>query len=45
LEELSIGDFNRSVRVGSELPRELKEELVAFLRDNGDVFAWNHEGM
>jgi hypothetical protein len=45
LEEFPIGNSNRKVRVGSQLSGELKEQLVAFLRDNSDVFSWSHEDM
>lgn len=45
LEEFEIGDLEKKVREGSQLPQEIKEKLVAFLRWNRDVFAWRHEDM
>jgi hypothetical protein len=33
------------VLVGSQLRQRVKEDLVAFLRRNSDVFAWSHEYM
>jgi hypothetical protein len=45
LEEFSIDDSNKKVRVGSQLPGEFKARLVAFLLDNSDVFVWSHEDM
>jgi hypothetical protein len=45
LEEFEVGDPNKRVRVGLQLHQPMKEELVAFLRRNSDVFAWSHEDM
>jgi hypothetical protein len=45
LEEFGVGAAGRKIQVGSQLPRRIKEELVAFLRHNSDVFAWSHEDM
>jgi hypothetical protein len=39
LEEFEIGDPRKKVRIGSQLPQLVKEDLVAFLRRNSDVFA------
>jgi len=33
------------VSIGSQLPQLVKEDLVAFLKHNSDVFAWSHEDM
>mgnify|MGYP003362656234 CR=1 FL=1 len=33
------------LNIGSRLSPELKNQLVAFLRANLDVFAWNHSDM
>ena len=42
LERVSVGvDPERFFQVGSELPPQEKEELMAFLRENEDVFAWD----
>lgn len=40
-----ISDFGRKVRIGSQLSWKVKEELVAFLRDNDNAFAWSYEDM
>jgi hypothetical protein len=45
LEEFEVGDPKKRVRIGSQLPQYVKEEPVAFLRRNSDVFAWSHENM
>ena len=34
-------DPERFFQVGSELPPQEKEELIGFLRENVDVFAWD----
>ena len=42
LEKFEIGkDPERFFQVGFRLPLQEKEELVAFLRKNVDVFTWN----
>jgi hypothetical protein len=45
LEEFLIGDFDKKVKVESQLDPEVKEELVAFLQDDHDIFSWSHEHM
>lgn len=45
LEEFEVRAAGRKIRVGSQLPQRIKEELVAFLRHNYDVFSWSHEDM
>jgi hypothetical protein len=45
LEEALVDDSGRIVRIGSQLDEELKVQLVTFLRDNTDIFAWSHEDM
>ena len=35
----------RTVLVGNLLPEEEKQELIEFLKQNLDVFAWTHEDM
>jgi hypothetical protein len=45
LEEFEMGDLGKKVRIGSQLPQLVMEDLVAFLRHNSDVFAWSHEDM
>ena len=34
-------DGDRCFRVGAQLPYVEKEELIGFLKDNMDVFAWS----
>ena len=42
LVKITIGDDPKKFfQVGSELPQQEKEELVEFLKQNIDVFAWN----
>ena len=42
MEEIAIdGDLERFFQVETQLPPREKEELLAFLRRNIDVFAWN----
>ena len=42
MEEIVIdGDSEKFYQVGAQLPTWEKEELLAFLRRNVDVFAWN----
>ena len=35
------GDPKKFFQVGSQLPQQEREELVEFLKQNIDVFAWN----
>ena len=42
LEKVAVGsDPERFFQVGSELPPQEKEQLIRFLRENVDVFAWD----
>ena len=45
LEEVYLDedDLDKKVLVGTLLSKEKKDELVAFLRKNKDVFAWSHK--
>ena len=43
--ELVKGDPSKTTKVGGELQSYLKEEMIKFLRENLDVFAWRHEDM
>lgn len=45
LEEFEVGASGKKIRVGSQLPQRMKEELVAFFRHNSDVLAWSYEDM
>jgi hypothetical protein len=44
LEEVSIGDGN-VLQIGACLKKEVREDLVKFLHNNVEVFAWSHEDM
>ena len=35
----------RKLKIGRSLQSDVKEELINFLKDNLDVFAWSHEDM
>ncbi|CAA0812368.1 Unknown protein, partial [Striga hermonthica] len=37
--------FQKSLRIGCRLQEPLRSELVSFLKNNSDVFAWKHEDM
>jgi hypothetical protein len=39
LEQFEVGDPEKRVCIGSQLPQPMKEELVAFLKCNSDVFS------
>ena len=40
--KITIGDdLERFFQIGSQLPQQEKEELIQFLKQNIDVFAWN----
>ena len=42
LEKVAVGvDPEKFFQVGSEIPPQEKEELIGFLRENADVFAWD----
>jgi hypothetical protein len=43
--ELKDGHPEKTTKVGANLPLKMKESLVQFLKNNKDVFAWNHEDM
>ena len=47
LEEVILDDSRpkRTTRVGTLASWSIHQELMAFLRDNQDVFAWSHEDM
>jgi ribonuclease HI len=44
LEEVSIGD-GRTLQIGTCLEIGVREDLVKFLHNNTEVFAWSHEDM
>jgi len=42
LEKVAVGiDPEKFFQVGSKLPLQEREELIGFLRENVDVFAWD----
>ena len=42
LVKVTIGDdLKKFFQIGSQLPQQEREELVEFLKQNMDVFAWN----
>ena len=47
LEEVVLDDsrLDRKTRMGTLASWPVSQALTAFLRDNQDVFAWNHEDM
>jgi hypothetical protein len=45
LEDFELSDSKKKIWVGSQLSPEIKEALVAFLKQNEDVFTWSHEDM
>ena len=42
---LEEGNPEKFTRIGTSMKEETKQELVRFLRENVDVFAWSHEDM
>ena len=47
LEDISLDedDPGKSTRIGADLEGKIKKDLIYFLRENIDVFAWSHEDM
>ena len=43
--ELVEGDPTKTTQVGTSLNLQKKKEIIRFLKDNLDVFAWSHEDM
>ena len=42
LVKITIGDdLEKFFQVGSQLPQQEREELIEFLKQNIDIFAWN----
>ena len=42
---LDDSDIEKYTRVGAALDENTKKDLVQFLKENVDVFAWSHEDM
>ena len=47
LENISLDedDPENSTRIGADLEEKMKKDLIRFLRENIDVFAWTHKDM
>jgi hypothetical protein len=45
LEELQLCNSGKTVRIGSHLTDEAKAALTRLLKENMDVFAWDHQDM
>ena len=47
LEEVFLDDSNhkRTTKIGTLASPTVRQELIAFLRSNRDIFAWTHEDM
>ena len=43
--ELEDGHPEKTTRIKANLPPQIKESLIQFLKNNKDVFAWSHEDM
>ena len=43
--ELVKGYSTKTTHVGTSLNPQMKKEIVGFLKDNLDVFAWSHKDM
>ena len=42
---LDEDDLGKSIRIGADLEGKIKKDLIRFLRENIDVFAWIHKNM
>ena len=47
LEDILLDENNpkKSTRIGADLEKKIKKDLINFLRENIDVFTWSHEDM
>ena len=43
--ELVEGEANKTTKIGTTLSLEMRTRLIRFLKENLDVFTWNHEDM
>ena len=43
--ELVEGEADKMTKIGTTLSPEMKTRLIRFLKENLDVFAWNHKDM
>ena len=42
---LDEDDPEKSTKIGADLEGKIKKDLIHFLRENIDTFAWSHEDM
>ena len=47
LEEIVLieGNEKKMTRIGISMTKEIRDSIVQFLRENGDVFSWSHDDM
>ena len=47
LEDISLDEDNpkKSTRIEADLEGKIQKDLIRFLKENIDVFAWSHEDM
>ena len=47
LEEVALieGNEKKTTRIGTSMPKGIRDSIVQFLRKNANVFAWSHEDM
>ena len=43
--KLEDGSLEKITKIGADLPPQIRESLIQFLRNNKDVFTWSHEDM
>ena len=43
--ELVEGESTKTTIIGTDLNNQMKKELIQFLKENLDIFAWSHEDM
>ena len=43
--KLEDGSLEKITKIRADLPPQIRESLIQFLRNNKDVFAWSHEDM
>ena len=43
--ELVEGESTKATIIGMNLNNQMKKELIQFLKENLDIFAWSHENM
>ena len=42
---LGVGNEKKEVKVGTSMTTPIRDELVVFLRDYQDIFAWSYQDM